>query len=78
MTQILPLQRFRSLLHNCGCVTINLRGVEAVPEVHIDFKLELYDPRITSVVLRLEEAGWNNQGGGAPFRLHEKQIRTMY
>ena len=45
MTYILPSQGFRFLLHHCGCVTVKLRGVEAVAPVHMDRKLEHYDPR---------------------------------
>ena len=44
---ILPSQCIRSLLHNCGCVIIKLRGVEADATVHMDRKLEHYDPRDT-------------------------------
>ena len=44
---ILPSQGFWILLHHCGCVTVKLRGVEAVAPVHMDRKLEHYDPRDT-------------------------------
>ena len=45
MTYILPLECIGSLLRNCGCVTIKLRGVEAVATVHMERKLEHCDPR---------------------------------
>ena len=45
MIYVLPSQGFRFLLHHCGCVTVKLRGVEAVAPVHMDRKFEHYDPR---------------------------------
>ena len=48
MIYVLPSQGFRFLLHHCGCVTVKLRGVEAVAPVHMDRKLEHYDPRDTA------------------------------
>ena len=52
MTYILPSECIRPLLHNCGCVTIKLRGVEAVATVHMDRKLEHYDPRDSGLAFR--------------------------
>ena len=42
----------RPLLHNCGCVTIKLRGVEAVATVHMDRKLEHCDLRDSIILSR--------------------------